>query len=78
MGALPETTSAGLPAFPAAGLAELQRQSMRIGGREKAAILLVSLGPERAADVFRHLKDEEIEALSLEMAKTRQVPQDTS
>jgi flagellar motor switch protein FliG len=78
VGALPETTSAGLPAFPAAGLAELQRQSMRIGGREKAAILLVSLGPERAADVFRHLKDEEIEALSLEMAKTRQVPQDTS
>jgi flagellar motor switch protein FliG len=50
----------------------------RIGGRQKAAVLLVSLGPERAAEVFRHLKDDEIEALSLEMAKTRQIPQETS
>jgi flagellar motor switch protein FliG len=73
--ALPETTT---PGFPAVGLPELQRPALRLGGREKAAVLLVSIGPERAAEVFRHLKDEEIEALSLEMAKTRQVPQDTS
>jgi flagellar motor switch protein FliG len=59
-------------------VAELPRPSVRLPGRQKAAVLLVSLGPERAAEVFKHLKDEEIESLSLEMAKTRQVPQDTS
>ena len=35
----------------------------------KSAVLLVSLGPERAAEVFQRLDDEEIEALSMEMAK---------
>ena len=38
-------------------------------GRRKAAVLLVSLGAERAAQVFSRLREEEIEALSLEMAK---------
>jgi flagellar motor switch protein FliG len=41
----------------------------KIKGRQKAAVLLVSIGSERAAQVFERLKDEEIEALSLEMAK---------
>jgi flagellar motor switch protein FliG len=40
-----------------------------VGGRQKAAVLLVSIGPERAAEVFQRLHDEEIETLSLEMAK---------
>src|SRR4029079_7218571 len=44
----------------------------------KARVPRGSLGPDRAAEVFKHLKEEEIESLSLEMAKTRQVPQDTS
>ncbi|WP_320669651.1 flagellar motor switch protein FliG [Patulibacter defluvii] len=47
---------------------------LAIPGRRKAAILLVSLGAERAADVFKHLREDEIEALSLEMAKLGQVP----
>jgi len=42
----------------------------RIPGHRKAAVLLVSLGPKRAAEVFRHLDDDEIEELALEMAKT--------
>jgi flagellar motor switch protein FliG len=74
---LPQTTSTALAPARSA-LAELPRPSVKLPGRQKAAVLLVSLGPERAADVFKHLKDEEIEALSLEMAKTRQIPQDTS
>jgi flagellar motor switch protein FliG len=45
----------------------------RIDGRKKAALLLVSLGRDRAADVFRHLREDEIEALSLEMAKIQRV-----
>jgi flagellar motor switch protein FliG len=36
-------------------------------------VLLVSLGPDRAAEVFKHLRDEEIESLSLEMAKLQRV-----
>jgi flagellar motor switch protein FliG len=40
-----------------------------ISGREKAAILLVTLGPERAAKVFSCLGEGEIEALSLEMTR---------
>ena len=50
------------------------RRNSGLAGRQKAAVLLVSLGPERAAEVFRHLKEDEIEALSLDMANLRQVP----
>ncbi|MCL1989026.1 MAG: flagellar motor switch protein FliG [Firmicutes bacterium] len=39
-------------------------------GREKAAILLIALGPEKSAKIFKHLKEEEIEALTLEIANT--------
>ncbi|HEX9058718.1 MAG TPA: flagellar motor switch protein FliG [Clostridia bacterium] len=42
-------------------------------GREKAAMLLISLGPERSAEIFKHLKDEEIEQLTLEIANIRTV-----
>lgn len=49
----------------------------RLPGRNKAAVLLVSLGPERAAEIFRHLREDEIEELSLEMAKLREVSADT-
>lgn len=42
-------------------------------GREKAAILLISLGPEFSAQIFKHLNDEEIEELTLEIANMRKV-----
>ncbi len=42
-------------------------------GIQKAAILLITLGPERSADIFKHLKEEEIEELTLEIANTRSV-----
>ena len=45
----------------------------RITGIQKAAILLISLGPERSAGIFKHLKEEEIEELTLEIANTRSV-----
>ena len=32
-----------------------------ISGLQKAAILLIALGPERSAGIFKHLKEEEIE-----------------
>ncbi|MFN8224898.1 MAG: flagellar motor switch protein FliG [Gaiellales bacterium] len=41
--------------------------------RSKAAILCVSLGPEVAAEIFKHLPDDIIEPLTVEMARTRNV-----
>jgi flagellar motor switch protein FliG len=42
-------------------------------GKQKAAILLITLGPEVSAHVFKHLRDEEIEQLTLEIANVRKV-----
>lgn len=44
-----------------------------MNGLQKAAILLISLGPEKSATIFKHLKEEEIEELTLEIANTRSV-----
>lgn len=45
-----------------------------LSGRQKAAILLISLGPEVSAQIFfKHLRDEEIEQLTLEIANVRKV-----
>ena len=44
-----------------------------LSGVQKAAILLIVLGPERSAEIFKHLKEEEIEELTLEIANTRSV-----
>lgn len=49
------------------------RSDDRITGLQKAAILLISLGPEKSALIFKHLKEEEIEELTLEIANTRSV-----
>lgn len=40
-----------------------------VSGKTKAAIIAISLGTEAAAAVFRHLKEEEIEQLILEISK---------
>jgi len=44
-----------------------------LSGKEKAAMLLIALGPERSAEIFKHLKDDEIEQLTLEIANIRTV-----
>lgn len=44
-----------------------------LNGRQKAATLLISLGPEAAADILQTLPSDDIEAISLEMAKLRSV-----
>ncbi len=50
-----------------------KQQEEKINGIQKAAILLIVLGPERSANIFKHLKDEEIEELTLEIANTRSI-----
>lgn len=52
-------------------------KEQEINGVQKAAILLISLGPERSATVFKHLKEEEIEELTLEIANTRSISPET-
>ena len=47
-----------------------------LSGVQKAAVLLISLGPEKSANIFKHLKEDEIETLTLEIANTRNVPPD--
>ena len=44
-----------------------------MSGLQKAAILLIALGPEKSALIFKHLKEDEIEELTLEIANTRSV-----
>ena len=44
-----------------------------ITGREKAAVLLITLGPDKSAKIFRHLKEDEIKQLTLEIANINKV-----
>jgi flagellar motor switch protein FliG len=46
-------------------------------GKQKAAIFLITLGPEVAAEIFKHLREDEIETLTFEMAKLDKItPED--
>lgn len=51
----------------------MARNEEKVTGIQKAAIFLIALGPEKASLVFKHLKEEEIEELTLEIANTRSV-----
>lgn len=42
-------------------------------GRQKAAILLISLGPDVSAQLYKHLTEEEIEKLTLEISSVQKV-----
>ncbi|MDR1668632.1 MAG: flagellar motor switch protein FliG [Oscillospiraceae bacterium] len=50
-----------------------QQQQEHLSGREKAAILLIALGKEYSSKIFRHLKDEEIEQLTLDITNVKRV-----
>jgi len=45
----------------------------KITGVQKAAILMIALGPEKSAAIFKHLKEDEVEELTLEIANTRSI-----
>lgn len=45
----------------------------RLTGRQKAAILLIALGPEISANIYKHLTEEEIEKMTLEITSVRKV-----
>ena len=58
---------------------QLQVQSAeQLSGRRKAAIVLAALGPELAAGVIAHMREEEVEALSAELLGLEAVAQRTA
>lgn len=54
------------------------KESRVLTGKQKAANMLVFMGAERSAAIFKHLNEEEIEQLTLEIANLRNVSQDKS
>jgi len=48
-------------------------RAQRLSGKEKAAVLMVSLGPGLSASIFKHLKENEIEDLTLAIAGLKRV-----
>ncbi len=47
----------------------------KLSGRGKAAILLITLGPDLSAQIMKHLREEDIDVLTLEIASRRRVEQ---
>ncbi|MGL5956062.1 MAG: flagellar motor switch protein FliG [Brevinema sp.] len=52
------------------------RKKKTLTGREKAAIFLISIGSEVSSEVLKHLKEEEIEEISFELARVDNVASD--
>lgn len=51
----------------------IAKSTKELTGRQKAAILLISLGPDTSAEVYKHLSGEEIERLSLDISSVQKV-----
>lgn len=48
-------------------------RTLDLNGMQKAAILFIVVGPERASKVFKFLKEDEVEQLTLEIANTKNI-----
>ncbi len=48
-------------------------RALDLTGLQKAAILFIVVGPERASKVFKFLKEDEVEQLTLEIANTKNI-----
>ncbi len=55
----------------------LQAKKSQLSGRQKAAVFLVSLGSEVSSEIFKHLREDEIEQLTFEIARLDRIePED--
>lgn len=55
----------------------LQTKKANLTGKQKAAIFIVSLGQDVASEVMKHLREDEVEALTFEIARMEKVtPED--
>ncbi|HAQ08026.1 MAG TPA: flagellar motor switch protein FliG [Bacillus bacterium] len=50
-----------------------RKEQKELTGKQKAAILLISLGPDVSASIYKHLSEEEIEKLTLEISGVKKV-----
>ena len=48
----------------------------QLSGRQKAAVFLVTLGSEISAEIFKHLREDEIEQLTFEIARLENIEPD--
>ena len=60
-------------AAAAADLQDMYSEPKPMSAHEKAAILFIALGGDYAAKVFAHMDEEEIEAITLDIANNKQV-----
>ncbi|MET0787099.1 MAG: flagellar motor switch protein FliG, partial [Paenisporosarcina sp.] len=51
----------------------MSRKEKELSGKQKAALLLISLGPEVSAAIYKHLNEDEIERLTLEISGVKKV-----
>lgn len=51
----------------------MARSREDLSGKQKAAVLLVALGTEKASQIYKHLHEEEIEQLTLEIANMQKI-----
>ena len=51
-------------------------QSNELTNKQKAAILLITLGPEASSQIFKYLREDEIDKITLEIANQHKIPQD--
>ncbi len=56
-------------AAPAAGGSKKGKGVKEMSGRQKAAVFLVTIGSEISAEIFKHLREDEIETLTFEIAR---------
>ncbi len=49
------------------------RKTETLSSRQKAAVMLMCLGPDSSANVIRHLEEDQVEALTLEVARLDRV-----
>jgi flagellar motor switch protein FliG len=52
--------------------------SSALSGPQKAAVFCIQIGAEKSAQILKHLKDEEIERLTVEIAQARKVTPEIS
>ncbi len=70
-----QTRGRGPAAAPAPGARGAEAASKRpknvkdMAGRQKAAVFLVALGSDISSEIFKHLREDEIETLTFEIAR---------
>jgi len=74
----PELAGESPPALAAGPADLLPAVPARVSGARKAAVLMVALGSERAANVLQKLGADEIESLSMEMARLSSIGPETT